>query len=121
MSSRERLRILQATRELARFTSAQLQRLLPFIDEQCVPAGTELAREGRLCHELIIVGGGLLETHGHAGRQQLRPGDTVGWMAMRARGINDATVIAVAPSHLLVMSHEQFRAADALEPVVKVA
>ena len=121
MTNRERLLILRATKELAPFTSAQLEELLPFVDEQCVPAGTELAREGRLCHELLIVAGGLLETYGQAGCKQLRPGDTVGWTAMRDRGINDATVIAVAPSHLLVMSHEQFRAADALEPVVKVA
>lgn len=114
MSNRERLRILRATTELARFTTGQLQDLLPFIDEQSVPAGAELAREGRLCHELLIVAGGLLETHGKTGCAKLGPGDTFGWKAMRNRGLNEATVVAASPVHLLVMSHQQFRAAEAL-------
>jgi len=114
MSNRERLRILRATRELARCTSGQLQELLPFIDDQCVPAGAELAREGSLCHEVLIVAGGLLETHGRAGCTKLGPGETFGWNAMRNRGLNEATVVAASPAHVLVMSHQQFRAAEAL-------
>jgi len=37
-----------------------------------------------------------------------------GWNEMRERGRHDATVLTVAPSHLLVMSHAQFRAASAV-------
>ena len=37
MTNRERLLILRATKELAPFTSAQLEELLPFVDEQRVP------------------------------------------------------------------------------------
>ncbi len=114
MSNRERLRILGTTKELARFRSDQLEKLLPFVDEQCVPAGVELAREGQLCHEVLIVGGGWLQTHGQAGCARLGPGDTFGWDAMRDRGSNDATVVAASPAHVLVMSHQQFRAAEAL-------
>jgi len=114
VTNRERLLILRATKELAPFTSAQLAGLLPFIDEQRVPAGAELAREGRLCHELLIVAGGQLETHGRSGCARLGPGDTFGWEAMRRRGLNEATVVAAGPTDVLVMSHQQFRAAEAL-------
>ena len=114
MTNRERLLILRATKELAPFTSAQLEELLPFVDEQCVPAGAELAREGRLCHELLIVAGGQLEAHSKTGCARLGPGDVFGWKAMRDRGLNEATVVAASPTHVLVMSHQQFRAAEAL-------
>ena len=114
MTNPERLRTLRATRELAPYTTAQLQELLPFIDEQCVPAGTELAREGHLCHELLIVAGGELEARGKTGSAKLGAGDTFGWKAMRDRGLHDATLVAASPTHLLVMSHHQFHAAEAL-------
>jgi CRP-like cAMP-binding protein len=114
MTNRDRLRALRATRELASFTTGQLQDLLPFIDERCVPAGTELAREGRLCHELLIVTGGEVEARGKRGLARLGPGDTIGWKAMRDRGLNEATVVAASPTHVLVMSHHQFHAAEAL-------
>jgi CRP-like cAMP-binding protein len=114
MSTHERLRLLRATRELGRFSDAQLQSLLPYLDEQCVAAGVELASEGRLCHQFVIVASGSLETcrQGRAGA--LGPGDTFGWRAMHERGLNEASVRAAAPAHLLVMSHEQFRAAAGL-------
>ena len=114
MTNRDRLRALRATTELASFTTGQLQGLLPFIDERYVPAGTELAREGSLCHELLIVAGGEVEACGKSGWAKLGPGHTIGWQAMRDRGLNEATVVAASPTHVLVMSHHQFRAAEAL-------
>ena len=114
MSSRERLRVLRATKELGRFSDAQLQALLPYVDELCVGGGVQLALEGRLCHQFLIVASGSLETcrQGRAGT--LCPGDTFGWGAMRDRGMNEASVSATSPANLLVMSHEQFRAVDGL-------
>ena len=44
------------------------------------------------------------------------PGEVLGWDAMRERGRHNATVRAIAPARLLVMSHEQFRAADGVSP-----
>jgi CRP-like cAMP-binding protein len=114
MSNDERLRILGATRELAGLRPGRLRNLLPFVDERYVAAGTEIAVEGRLCHELVIVAAGYLETSGQAGTGRLGPGDTLGWHAMWNRGRNDATVVAGSESRLLVMSHQQFRAVQAL-------
>ncbi len=114
MSNRERLRALRATRELGYFSEAELQDLLPFIDELYVAAGAQLALEGRLCHEFVIVATGLLETCRRGRPGKLGPGETLGWDAMRVRGLNDATVSAASAAHLLVMSHEQFRAVESL-------
>ncbi len=114
MSGRERLRALQATEELSRFSNAQLQSLLPYVDELSVAAGEPLAMEGRLCHQFLVVVSGALETcrQGRAGR--LGPGQTFGWQAMHDRGLNDASVSAGCTAQLLVMSHEQFRAVEGL-------
>jgi CRP-like cAMP-binding protein len=99
---------------LAGFDEARLRSLLPFIDEACIPAGSLVAQEGRLCHEFVIVAAGELETCRQGRPGSLGPGDAFGWSEMRDRHPHSATVRAVSPAHLLVMSHEQFRAADAL-------
>jgi len=114
VSNRERIRILRSTKELARFSESQLRGLASYVDEQSVGAGSQLAAEGRLCHQLLIVASGRLETCRGGRRETLGPGDSFGWCAMRERGLNEANVSAVAPSRLLVMSHEQFRAIDGL-------
>ena len=114
MSTYERLLVLRETKELGRLDDAQLRSLLPHLDEQCVAAGVELASEGRLCHQFVIVASGFLETC-HEGRSgTLGPGDSFGWQAMRDRGANEASVRAASTAHLLVMSHEQFRAVDGM-------
>ena len=114
MSSRDRLEVLRATKELGGYSDPQLRRLLPYVDEACVPAGMVIAEAGRLCHQLVIVASGVLETcrEGRSGR--LGPGDAFGWSAMRDRGVYNATVQSVSDARLLVMSHGQFRAAEAL-------
>jgi CRP-like cAMP-binding protein len=112
VNDHDRLRVLRATREFAGLTDAQLRSLLPFLDEQCVAAGTRLADEGRLCHQFLIVASGFLETCRRGKPGRLGPGESFGWEAMRARGPNDGTVLAAGPAHVLVMGHEQFRAAE---------
>jgi hypothetical protein len=114
MSNRERVAVLRAVRELASCDDVELSALAHFVDEAGVPAGTVLAEEGRLCHELVIVAEGVLEGCRRGVVVSLGPGDTLGWDAMRNRGRHEATVRAASPAHLLVMSHEQFRAAAAL-------
>ncbi len=114
MSADERLRALRATRELRRLSDAQLRALLPHLDELCVAAGTQLALEGRPCHQFLVVAAGSLETCRHGRAATMGPGGTFGWQAMQDRGVNDATVTALSAAHLLVMSHQQFRAADGL-------
>jgi CRP-like cAMP-binding protein len=114
MSNRERLTILNRVRDLARHDDAHLLALAHFMDEACVPAGTMLAQEGRFCHELVIVASGTLEVCRRGRATSLGPGDVYGWEAMRNRGRHDATLRTLSPAHLLVMSHEQFRAVDGL-------
>ncbi|HKW72111.1 MAG TPA: cyclic nucleotide-binding domain-containing protein [Candidatus Dormibacteraeota bacterium] len=114
MNTEERLRVLRATRELGSLSHALLLALLPHFDEQCVSTGAQLALEGRLAHQFLIVASGSLETcrRGRAGK--LGRGDTFGWRAMHDRGVNEASVTALSEAHLLLMSHEQFRAVDGL-------
>ncbi len=105
MSTREKMDVLR---------KIGLESLAGFFDEVCVPAGFLIAREGRLCHEFVVVASGQLESCREGRALRLGPGEALGWEAMRERARHVASVHAVSPSHLLVMSHEQFRAADAL-------
>jgi CRP-like cAMP-binding protein len=105
MSTLERIEVLR---------KVGLESLAGFFDEVCVPAGTLVAQEGRLCHEFVVVATGQLESCRQGRATRLGPGEALGWEAMRDRGRNLASVHALSTSHLLVMSHEQFRAADAL-------
>jgi CRP-like cAMP-binding protein len=110
MTDPERLDVLRAAKELSGWTDKQLRGLLPFVDEVSIPAGAVIAEAGRLCHQLVIVASGVLETcrNGRSGR--VGPGDVFGWSAMGDRGAYDATVLSVSPARLLVMSHQQFGA-----------
>jgi CRP-like cAMP-binding protein len=114
VSNPERLRTLRLTKELGRHSNSQLRALLSFVDEISVPAGTQLAEEGRLCHQFLIVAEGQLETCQHGRQGKLGPGESFGWQAMHEQGWHDATVMAATCVRLLVMSHEQFRAIKAL-------
>jgi len=114
MNDRERIDLLRGIQELAGRDEGQLKALLPFLDEACVAAGTVLAQEGRLCHQLVIVATGELEECRRGRPVNRGRGAAFGWKAMRERGKCDATVRALSPAHLLLMSHEQFRAAEAV-------
>ena len=114
MSPLERLRTLRATREMRGLSDGQLRALLPHLDELHVAAGTQLALEGRLCHQFLVVAAGSLETCRHGRAATLGPGSAFGWQAMRKRSVNEARVTALSAAHLLVMSHAQFRAVDGL-------
>jgi len=104
MNTADRLRALRSLR---------LEGLLPYFDEVIVRAGDELAVEGRLCHQFFVVVDGALETCRGGVRGELVAGQGFGWAAMRERGANEASVRAVGDARLLVMGHEQFRAAAA--------
>lgn len=114
MSNGERLRILRQAMELDRCSDAQLRELLPYVDEVAVPAGTRLAQQGRLGHQFGVVAAGELETCRDGIRGTLGPGGAFGWTAMIERGRNELTVTSVSSVRLLVMSHAQFRAVEAV-------
>ena len=114
MTARERFGVLRRVAELAGATDEALRSLVPFFDEIYLPAGVALAREGRLGHEFFVVAGGEVELCRQGRATALRTGDSFGWTAMRERGRHDATVVTLSPARLLVMSHAQFGAAEAL-------
>jgi CRP-like cAMP-binding protein len=87
-----------------------------YFDEVEVSPGELIASEGALCHQLIVVVDGRLEARTGGRAHTLLAGDSFGWSAMERRGLNEASVVAVTGARLLVMSHAQFRAADALAP-----
>ena len=87
-----------------------------FFDEVAVRAGELIAVEGALCHQLILVIDGQLETRSGGCVGVIGQGDACGWQAMERRGANEATVIARTDARLLVMSHAQFRAASGPPP-----
>lgn len=104
---------MNATGRIQALRSLRLESLLPYFDEVVVRAGDELAVEGRLCHQFFILVEGRLETCRGGVRGELEAGEGFGWAAMRDRGVNEASVRAIGDARLLVMGHEQFRAADA--------
>ena len=114
MTERERLGLLRGVAELAGASDASLRSLVSYFDEVSVPPGLVLAREGRLGHEFFVVAEGEVEVCRDDHASRLRPGDSFGWEAMHERGRHDATVVTTSLTRLLVMSHAQFRAAEAL-------
>ena len=113
MTARERAGVLRGVVELSALDHSALESLLPFFDEVTVPAGALLACEGRLGHEFFVVAEGEVEVCRRRRATRLGPGGSFGWAVMHERGRHDATLVAISPARLLVMSHAQFRAADA--------
>jgi len=105
-----RFAALRAVAELAPRPDADIWSLLAYTDEVRLRAGDEVAQEGRLCSELVVVIEGTLRNRS----EQVVPGETVGWVEMWERSNNPATVTAETDTRLLVMSHDQFRAVKAL-------
>lgn len=115
VTNESRLSALQATRELASYQARDLQSLLPYFDEVSLPAGSQIAVEGRPCTEFVVVMDGRLKScTGSAECHVLHSGDSIGWLAMWERGPNEATVVVEEKARLLVMSHAQFRALKSL-------
>lgn len=116
MTVAERLALLRQVDELSSADDGELRCLLPFFDEVLVPAGVAVAQEGRLGHEFIVVANGELEVCRRGRASRLGPGRSFGWATMHDRGRHDATVVTMSPAQLLVMSHSQFRALEAVVP-----
>jgi CRP-like cAMP-binding protein len=110
-----RIDALRAAPELALYSDRNLNRLLPYIDEVAVQAGSVVAREGELCSEFVVILNGRLQTKAAGSHTRtLSAGDSLGWDAMWDRLPNNATVVADSDARLLVMSHAQFRAVKAV-------
>jgi CRP-like cAMP-binding protein len=105
-----RLGALRRLPELAHLSGSDLRRLLGQFDEITVPAGTVIARAGRLCAQYVVVLDGRLETRTDRASAAVTAGASCGWDAMCERGVSPATVLAASDARLLVMGRAQFRA-----------
>ena len=111
MKVEERVGLLRSVPELVGLRDAARH-----FDEVRVAAGEVVAEEGALCHQYLVVAEGALQTLWRGRTCELGPGDSFGFSAMRRRGVNPAGVVALTEARVLVMSHAQFRAAEALPP-----
>ena len=113
-SARARFGALRALRELASCSDREIWSLLRYADEVRVVAGDEVAHEGKLSTEFVVVIQGVLRACSRDASQLLGPGSSYGWNAMWERSTNRATVTVESDARLLVMSHEQFRSIKAV-------
>jgi CRP-like cAMP-binding protein len=110
-----RLSVLGSVPELSSCSDSQLRTLLQYADEVSVQSGIQVATEGKPSSQLLIVAEGQLRAESRDGRRRtLSAGDTVGWIGMWERGLNEATVVAETPARLLAVSRAQFRAFQAV-------
>lgn len=109
-----RFAALRAMPELADTSDKDLWSLVSSADELRLPAGASVAEAGRYCSELIVVMQGTLRAISNGTARRIGLGDSLGWMAMWDRTLNEATVVAESDVRLLVVGHAQFRAFKAV-------
>ena len=88
-------------------------------DEVGVAAGKVLAREGDFGDEFFVIDSGTAEvTRGGEPLAELGAGDFFGEMALIEENRRNATVTAISPMSLVVMTRASFRALDRSMPHV---
>jgi len=89
------------------------------IDEVEVEAGAVIAREGDFGHEFFVIMDGTAEVlRGDSPIAELGPGEFFGEMALLDEERRTATVKAISPMKLLVMTRSSFRAVDRAMPQI---
>ena len=92
------------------------------IDEVEVDAGAVLATEGDFGHEFFVIMDGTAEVlRGDAPIAELGPGEFFGEMALLDEDRRTATVKAISPMKLLVMTRSSFRSIDRTMPQIHAA
>jgi CRP-like cAMP-binding protein len=101
-------------------TASELQTLARNTDEVSVPAGRTLIVQGETNHTFFLLAQGEADVvvNGES-VDRLRSGDFFGEISMLDRGHATASVVALSPLELLVMSHAQFR--DAVQSNDEIA
>jgi len=100
-------------------TDKELALVAQQTDRRDVPAGEVLAKEGDPGHELLIVESGTAEVTRDGERvAELGPGDAVGEGALIAEERRGATVTAISPMEVVVMSRDHLRAVERMLPEV---
>jgi CRP/FNR family transcriptional regulator, cyclic AMP receptor protein len=88
-------------------------------DEVDVDSGAVIAREGDFGHEFFVIIDGTAEVlRGDAPIAELGPGEFFGEMALIDEDRRTATVKALSPMRLLVMTRNSFRTIDRTNPQV---
>jgi CRP-like cAMP-binding protein len=88
-------------------------------DEVDVDSGAVIAREGDFGHEFFVIIDGTAEVlRGDAPIAELGPGEFFGEMALIDEDRRTATVKAISPMRLLVMTRNSFRTIDRTNPQV---
>ena len=91
-------------------------------DEIDVPAGKVLAKQGDLGDEFFVIEAGTAEVARDGDRVNvLGPGDFFGEIALLEDDRRNATVTAMSPMSLIVMTRSSFRAIDRAMPHVHKA
>jgi CRP-like cAMP-binding protein len=110
LSKNEKVELLRRTALFAECTKAELIEVALSSDEREAPAGDILTEEGRGGREFFVLVEGAV-TVGRGGRKlaDLGPGDWFGEIALLTYKPRTATVTAISPVRLLVISDRAFR------------
>jgi CRP-like cAMP-binding protein len=110
LSKNEKIQLLQRIPLFAGCTRAELVEVAISSDEREAPAGQILAEQGRRGREFFILVEGAVDVR-RRGRKlaDLGPGDWFGEIAILTFKPRTATVTAISPVRLLVISDRAFR------------
>ena len=109
MARDEKLDLLSRIPLFSGLDHRRLQRLGMLADEVDVPAGRMLMRQGENGSDMmVIVSGSVAVERDGARLNTLGAGDFFGEIALLDEGPRSATVTAIEPSRLLVVTHRDF-------------
>lgn len=110
LSKNEKVELLKRTALFAECTRAQLIEVALSADEREAREGDRLTEEGRRGREFFVLVGGAVAV-GRGGRKlaELGAGDSFGEIAILTYKPRTATVTAISPVRLLVVSDRAFR------------
>jgi CRP/FNR family cyclic AMP-dependent transcriptional regulator len=104
-----KLELLRTIPLFARLGSEEIRRLGQLTDEVDVPAGKVLMRQGESGAEMFIIAGGRVAVERDGKRIAERgTGDVIGEIALLSESPRTATVTAIEPCRLFVVSHQGF-------------
>jgi CRP-like cAMP-binding protein len=110
LSKNEKVELLKRTALFARCTRAELIEVALSADELAAPEGEKLTEEGRRGREFfVLVEGAVVVERGGRKLADLGPGDWFGEIAILTFKPRTATVTAISPLRLLVISDRAFR------------
>jgi len=105
-----KVELIRSAPLFANCSSAQLKAIAQSADVIEVPAGMALVTEGSHTNEFVVIMEGAAKvTKGRRTLSTLGAGDFFGEIALLTGGPRTATVTAIAPSSLLVLTDRAFR------------